>query len=41
MDVLVCVKRVPDTGGSITLTEDGMSVDATALFDPENERVKS
>ena len=31
MDVLVCVKRVPDTGGSITLTEDGMSVDTRHL----------
>jgi electron transfer flavoprotein beta subunit len=31
MDVLVCVKRVPDTGGAITLTEDGMAVDARLL----------
>ncbi|CAN5135673.1 electron transfer flavoprotein subunit beta/FixA family protein [soil metagenome] len=26
-NVLVCIKRVPDTGGEITLTEDQMSVD--------------
>jgi electron transfer flavoprotein beta subunit len=26
-NVLVCVKRVPDTGGEITLTEDAMSID--------------
>lgn len=26
-NVLVCIKRVPDTGGEITLSDDGMSVD--------------
>ncbi|MEP6528247.1 MAG: hypothetical protein ABJA86_13920 [Nocardioidaceae bacterium] len=26
-DVLVCIKRVPDTGGEITLTQDAMSID--------------
>jgi electron transfer flavoprotein beta subunit len=31
MDVLVCIKRVPDTGGAITLTNDGMAVDARHL----------
>ena len=30
-DVLVCVKRVPDTGGDVTLTADGQSVDAGGL----------
>jgi electron transfer flavoprotein beta subunit len=30
-DVLVCVKRVPDTGGDVTLTADGQSVDARGL----------
>ena len=30
-DVLVCVKRVPDTGGDVTLTGDGQSVDARGL----------
>ena len=28
MDVLVCIKRVPEIAGSVTLTEDAMSVDA-------------
>src|SRR4051794_38926796 len=28
MDVLVCVKRVPDTATAVTLTDDAMSVDA-------------
>src|SRR5215203_1837164 len=28
MDVLVCVKRVPEIAGSVTLTDDAMSVDA-------------
>lgn len=27
-DVLVCIKRVPDTSGEVLLTEDGQSVDA-------------
>jgi electron transfer flavoprotein beta subunit len=31
MDVLVCIKRVPDTGGTIALTEDGLDVDARHL----------
>ncbi|WP_203231066.1 electron transfer flavoprotein subunit beta/FixA family protein [Nocardioides caldifontis] len=31
MDVLVCIKRVPDTGGAITLTDDGMGVDSRLL----------
>ncbi len=31
MKVLVCVKRVPDTGGGIKLTADGMRVDTTNL----------
>lgn len=31
MDVLVCVKRVPGTGSSITLTEDGRAVDTRHL----------
>ncbi|MDX6302856.1 MAG: electron transfer flavoprotein beta subunit [Nocardioidaceae bacterium] len=30
-NVLVCIKRVPDLGGEITLTADGMSVDDTSL----------
>jgi electron transfer flavoprotein beta subunit len=30
-DVLVCIKRVPDLGGEITLTPDGMSVDDSSL----------
>src|SRR3954470_22316000 len=30
-NVLVCIKRVPDLGGEITLTPDGMSVDDSAL----------
>jgi hypothetical protein len=29
-NVLVCIKRVPDLGGEITLTPDGMSVDDTS-----------
>src|SRR4051795_10075416 len=28
MDVLVCVKRVPDTATAVSLTDDAMSVDA-------------
>src|SRR3954447_11705543 len=28
MDVLVCVKRVPDTANAVSLTDDSMSVDA-------------
>jgi electron transfer flavoprotein beta subunit len=28
MDVLVCIKRVPEIAGTVTLTPDGMSVDA-------------
>lgn len=31
MDVLVCIKRVPDTGGSITLTDDGLGIDTRHL----------
>src|SRR3954447_14467105 len=30
-NVLVCIKRVPDLGGEITLTPDGMSVDDSSL----------
>ncbi len=30
-DVLVCIKRVPDLGGEITLTADAMAVDDTSL----------
>ena len=30
-NVLVCVKRVPDTGGDVTLTADGQGVDARHL----------
>ena len=30
-NVLVCIKRVPDLGGEIRLTADGMSVDDTSL----------
>jgi electron transfer flavoprotein beta subunit len=30
-DVLVCIKRVPDLGGEIRLTADGMSVDDSGL----------
>ncbi|HYO41045.1 MAG TPA: hypothetical protein VER39_15470 [Nocardioidaceae bacterium] len=30
-NVLVCIKRVPDLGGEITLTADGMSVDDSSL----------
>ena len=28
MDVLVCIKRVPEVAGTVTLTEDSMAVDA-------------
>ena len=28
MDVLVCIKRVPEIAGTVTLTDDGMAVDA-------------
>lgn len=31
MDVLVCIKRVPDIAGTVTLTADGMAVDAQHL----------
>ena len=31
MDVLVCVKRVPATGGRITLTADGQEIDTRYL----------
>ncbi len=31
MDVLVCVKRVPDLGGEITLTDDALGVDDSYL----------
>jgi electron transfer flavoprotein beta subunit len=31
MDVLVCIKRVPDLGGTVTLADDGMSVDTRHL----------
>ena len=30
-DVLVCIKRVPDTGGEVALTADAMAVDDRAL----------
>jgi len=30
-NVLVCIKRVPDLGGEISLTADGMAVDDTSL----------
>jgi electron transfer flavoprotein beta subunit len=30
-DVLVCIKRVPDTGGEIPLTDDGRSVDDRSM----------
>ncbi|CAN5771841.1 electron transfer flavoprotein subunit beta/FixA family protein [soil metagenome] len=30
-NILVCVKRVPDTGGEVSLTEDSMGVDARHL----------
>jgi electron transfer flavoprotein beta subunit len=30
-NILVCIKRVPDLGGEITLTPDSMSVDASRL----------
>src|SRR6201989_2373326 len=30
-NVLVCIKRVPDLGGEIALTPDGLSVDDTSL----------
>lgn len=30
-DVLVCIKRVPDLGGEISLTADGMAVDDSSL----------
>src|SRR5690349_4639569 len=29
MDILVCVKRVPATGGKITLTPDGREIDTS------------
>ncbi len=28
MDVLVCIKRVPEIAGTVTLTDDAMGVDA-------------
>ncbi|MBI3658854.1 electron transfer flavoprotein beta subunit/FixA family protein, partial [Candidatus Acetothermia bacterium] len=31
MKVLVCVKRVPDTGGGFKLTSDGQRVDTTNM----------
>ena len=31
MEVLVCVKRVPETGGRIELTSDGMNIDTRGL----------
>jgi electron transfer flavoprotein beta subunit len=31
MDVLACIKRVPDTGAKIVLTDDGQSIDASNL----------
>lgn len=31
MDVLACVKRVPETGAKIVLTNDGMGIDTTNL----------
>ena len=31
MNVLLCIKRVPDLGGEISLTADGMSVDDSSL----------
>ena len=31
MNILVCVKRVPATGGRVTLTDDGQSIDARHL----------
>lgn len=31
MDTLACIKRVPDTGAKITLTEDEQSIDASNL----------
>jgi electron transfer flavoprotein beta subunit len=31
VDVLVCIKRVPDTGGQITLTADASSLDTRSL----------
>ena len=30
-DILVCIKRVPDLGGEITLTTDSMSIDTSRL----------
>ena len=30
-DVLVCIKRVPDTGGEVSLDADGMNIDITHL----------
>ncbi len=30
-DILVCIKRVPDLGGEVSLTPDAMAVDDTAL----------
>ncbi|HKJ11889.1 MAG TPA: electron transfer flavoprotein subunit beta/FixA family protein [Ornithinimicrobium sp.] len=30
-DVLVCIKRVPDTGGEVSLDEDGMNIDIAHL----------
>jgi electron transfer flavoprotein beta subunit len=31
MEILVCVKRVPATGGRITLTPDGQEIDTRFL----------
>ncbi|MFB6309926.1 MAG: electron transfer flavoprotein beta subunit/FixA family protein [Salinirussus sp.] len=31
MDVLACIKRVPDTGATIVLTEDGQDIDTSNL----------
>jgi len=30
-DVLVCIKRVPDTGGEVSLDEEGMNIDISQL----------
>ena len=31
MNILACIKRVPATGGRVTLTDDGQAIDARLL----------
>ncbi len=40
-NVLVCIKRVPDLGGEITLTADAMAVDDTSLGHTVSARTRT